>query len=143
MTIIAGQPLDLDTIIKAIDTVNDLSSRQGKEIADSVITGQDRVANTYATQTLSIQAAIVPLDKVEATGDQVGFSHSFTTKYSKPPVVTATLFHTAGSNVVQDHAVVITNITTDKVSGYVKFQANGGIANTSLNIIAVGSSTGL
>jgi len=138
MTIIAGQPLDIQTIIDTVNTVNGLVSRQGKEATDSSVTGQDKVTNTYSTTSLSIQAANVSLDKVEATADIVTFSHSFAIAYQKPPVVTATLFHTANSSVVQDHAVVITNTTTQNVSGYVKFQASGSIANTSVNIIAIG-----
>lgn len=143
MTIIAGQPLDLQTIIAAINDINDLKAELGLDKNESIIIGQDRVANTYPTSSISVEAANISLDKVEAKSDQIGFRHSFTTKYSKPPVVTATLFHTAGSNVVQDHSVVITKITTQEVSGYVRFQASGSIANTSLNVVAVGSATGL
>ena len=143
MTIIASQPLDLPTIIAAINEINSLKNQLGLDKNESIIIGQDRVATTYPTSGISIEAANVPLDRVEVKSDKADFLHTFSTPYNKPPVVTATLFHTAGSSVVQDHSVVITKITTREVSGYVKFQASGGIANTSVNVVAVGASAGI
>ncbi len=143
MTIIAGQPLDLPTIIAAINDINDLKAQLGLDKNESVIIGQDRVATVYPTSGISVEAANISIDKTEAKSDQIGFRHTFVTKFSKPPVVTSTMLHTAGSNVVQDHSIVITKITTQEVSGYVRFQSSGSVANTSLNIIAVGSAIGV
>ena len=139
MTIIAGQPLDLQTIITAINELNDLKAQLGLDRNESVVISDDRIKRTYPTSALSLEAVNVTLDKVETSANQVTFKHAFTTQYQNKPVVTATLFSTSGTNVVQDHSVVITTLNTKEVSGYVRFQANGSIANTSVNIIAVGS----
>jgi hypothetical protein len=141
MTIIAGQPLDLDTIIAALAKIDDLESALGAGKNESVII-KNGIATFYPTSSMSIEAANVSLEKTEAKADQIGFSHTFKTKYRQPPVVTATLVHTAKSTVVRNHSVVITNIDTSGVSGYVSFQASGNIPETTVNLVAIGTTIG-
>jgi len=141
MTFIAGQPVDLQTIIKTVDKVNNLESELAQNTNASVVV-KNSTATTYRTSAISVEAAEVNLQSSEAKSDQIRFNHSFKVGYKTAPVVTATLIHTEKSNVVQDHTIVIDVITTSNVSGYVKFRSNGSIAGSKINIIAVGSTTG-
>jgi hypothetical protein len=140
MTIIAGQPIDLQTIIDTINKVNTLETQLAQNSTQSSITGYDGVKTNYPASKISIEAANIKLDKTEANANQIAFSLTLT-NFKKTPIVTATLVSTSNSTVVQDHSVVITEVTTSTVKGYVKFQASGTIPNTTVNIIAVGSPT--
>ena len=137
MTITPGQPIDLATITQAINDLNDLTAVVKTSTSNSIYVGQDSVSVQNATSKMSMEAAYVNLDKTETKADSVQFRHTFKTNFTKPPVVTATLFEKSSSSVVQNHSVVITSITTREIVGYVKFEASGKF-NSLINLIAIG-----
>jgi hypothetical protein len=136
-----GQPLDLAYIYQIANAVNELAAQMSPTVGryttirtqaagnQSVRTSDTRIVGAYTTAT----------NNSTTSPDGEGtFSYNFA-DFKYPPVVTATPVLTGATNTDagKDISVVITNITTNSVSGIVRFNTIG-IAEVDVNIIAVG-----
>lgn len=136
-----GQPLDLAYIYQIANTVNELAVQLTPTIGryttirtptagiQSVRTSDARIVGTYAEATNS---------STTSPDGEGGFFATFA-DFKYPPVVTVTPVLTGETNTDagKDVSVVITNITTNSVTGIVRFNTIG-IAKVDVNIIAVG-----
>lgn len=136
-----GQPLDLSYIYLLADTINQVAA----ELSPSV--GRYTSVDTVSAGTQSVRTSdarfvggyVLVQNNSTTTPDGEGsFSYTFS-DFKYVPVVTATpiLINEAGTDAGKNVTVVITQVTTNRVEGVVKFNTIG-LASVGVNLIAVG-----
>jgi len=138
----AGQPIDYNYIYQIVDAVNALSTKLSSKFSESQFDNGTQ-QETRRLNDMSVVAGYTPINNgaeisVNA-GTEVQFSYDFKNNFKYAPVVTVTPKLIRNTAPARDMSVVISSITTSKVSGYVSFNDSAsGKATVGLNIIAVG-----
>jgi len=136
-----GQPLDLAYIYELAKTINDLSDQLSPAVAryttiDTVAAGKQSV-RTSDTRIVGTYTEAENNTAISADSEGI-FSVNFS-DFKYVPIVTATpvLLGEANTESAKDVSIVITQITTNRVEGIVKFNTSG-TARVGINILAVG-----
>lgn len=134
-----GQPLDVSYIREIVDAVNNLSNELSPTVANS--TSIDTVLNgkhTMKTSNARIVAGYkdVSYDSNTTPGYEVPFEYEYE-DFKFAPIVTATPIISTSTLASKDISIVLTSITTKKVSGLVRFNSTG-VANVGINLLIVG-----
>jgi hypothetical protein len=136
-----GQPLDLSYIYQVANAVNEIATELSPSVGrytsvDTVSAGRQSVRTSDAR----IVGGYVLVSNTTSTtaGTETAFSYNFS-DFRYIPVVTATpiLTNEANSDAGKDVIVVLTQVTTNRVEGLVKFNTTG-ITSIGINLIAVG-----
>jgi len=135
-----GQPLDVTYIYQIANAVNDISdsistASYNYTSVDTRSLGRQDIKNNNAKFYAGYKD-IVTEENVSSNTTKpwvIDFASDF--KYT--PVVTATAVNIGTSSVGNDVTVVITQVSTTRVEGVVRFNSSGQVS-TSVNIIAIG-----
>jgi hypothetical protein len=134
-----GQPIDVSYLYTIASALNDLTTKVGSS-AKNYVTINNGVTSpqTVTISDTKIVSSSVSLNVTGATaGSTKDFTYSFPGEFKFSPVVTATIVNTGTSQVGAASTVALTNITTSKVDGIVRFTTNGDVS-VNIHIIAVG-----
>lgn len=138
-----GQPLDVTYLYQIANAVNDLS--------DSISTATYNYT-TVNTKGIGINTVKNSDAKIYATYEDVvtgetvsanttrGWTINFNSPFQYPPLVTATVVNTTtgeAAPVGNDVIITVTQVSTESVSGVVRFNSSGNIS-VSINLIAIG-----
>ena len=136
-----GQPLDLSYIYQLSNAVNELSDELSTTTSrytsiESAASGMQ----TVKTSDAKIIGKFIPVTNNSSVSPdgEVEFSYNFS-DFAYVPIVTATPIlieeNTTGSG--KDLSVVLTSVTTSRVSGIVRFNKIG-VASVGVNLLIVG-----
>jgi hypothetical protein len=136
-----GQPLDLSYIYQLANTINEISDQLSPTTAryttiDTVSAGRQNIRTSDAR---IVGGYLVVENNSSTSPDGEGtFSYDFS-DFQFVPVVTATpiLINEANTEAGKDVTVVLTQITTNRIEGLVRFNTIG-VARVGINLIAVG-----
>jgi len=136
-----GQPLDLGYIYEVAKVVNDLAVQLSPTVGkytsiDTPTAGRQSVRTSDAR----IVGAFKPVTNNNSTSpdNEETFDFNFS-DFKFPPVVTVSPILTGSQNTDsgKDVSLILTQVTTNRVEGIVRFNAIG-IASVGVNLIAVG-----
>jgi hypothetical protein len=134
-----GQPLDLSYIYQLADAINNLSNQLSPVNAkyttiDTDTSGQQVVRTSDAR----IIGGYKDVEKKDASSTEEPFSYPFS-DFAYPPIVTATPYVTGAAKTIagKDTSVIITEITTGRVDGVVRFNTPGE-ASVRVNLTIIG-----
>lgn len=136
-----GQPLDVSYIYQLAEAINNLSNELSPTTAryttidtaasgkQSVRTSDARVVGGYLT---------VSNGSTTTPGSEQVFNYTYS-DFAYTPIVTATpiTIETNGTDASKDVSVVLTNVTTGRVDGIVKFNTIG-VSSVGINLVIVG-----
>lgn len=135
-----GQPIDLTYIYQIADAVNTLSSQVAPSTnkyvtVETPLDGKQSVLSSG----VKINAAYVEVydNATVLAGSEQPFSYTYPAEYKFAPVATATPVNIGGTSAGKNVSVILKNVTTSRVDGIVKFNANGDLA-VGVNLIIVG-----
>lgn len=136
-----GQPIDVTYVYQIADAVNNLSSQIAPSTNKYVTieTPLDGKQNVLSSG-VKINAAYIEVTSTSATvlaGQEQSFSYSYPAEYKFSPVATATPVNVGGTAAGKDVSVILKNVTTSRVDGIVKFNANGDLT-VGVNLIVIG-----
>lgn len=137
-----GQPIDYFYLSKIVETINALSKKASVNFTKSKIytrAGDASSVNTAETMVVAKYQVVTSNEAVTAVSVRTA-TIDFGTTFKYPPVVTATIQSINQNNASKDAKVIITDVTTSRVSIIVNFDRNG-TASVGVNIIAVGLPT--
>lgn len=134
-----GQPLDLSYIYQLADAINNLSNQLSP--VNAKYTSIDTEASgkqVVRTSDSRIIGGYVDIVKTDVGSTEQEFSYTFS-DFAYPPIVTATTYVTgsAKTQAGKDTTVVLTEITTGRVDGIVRFNTNGD-ASVRVNLTIIG-----
>ena len=134
-----GQPLDLSYIYQLAEAINNLSNELSPVNAkyttiDTESSGQQIVR----TSDSRIIGGYKDVTKQSASATEESFSYTFS-NFAYPPIVTATVYATGAAKTqsAKEATVVLTEITTGRVDGIVKFPISGE-ATVRVNLTIIG-----
>lgn len=136
-----GQPLDLSYIYQLAEAINNLSNQLSP--VNAKYTTVDTVSNgkqTIRTSDSRIVGGFINI--TNSSSNTPDNEHEFTYAFSDfayAPIVTATpiVTDTVNTQASKDVTVILTNVTTSRVDGVVKFGTTG-VASIGINLIIVG-----
>ena len=135
-----GQPLDVTYLYQIANALNDAVDTISTATYNytSVNTegfGRQDVKNSNA----KIYATFVNVVSEETVSGNTtkSFTVRFESDFKYPPIVTATPIN-KGSTIGNDAFVVINSVSTDSVTGTVRFNSSGQVTNILVNVIAIG-----
>lgn len=134
-----GQPLDLSYIYQLADAVNNLSNELSPATARYTTIDTPVGPVSERTSNARIVGGYIEVTNSSTTlGTEQTFDYSFS-DFAYVPMVTATPITTVlkGTDASRDVSVVLTSITTNKVSGIVKFNTLG-VTSVGVNLLIVG-----
>ena len=135
-----GQPLDLTYVYQIADAINTLSSQVAPSTNKyvTVETPQDGKQSVLSSG-VKINAAYVEVynNATVLAGQEQPFSYAYPAEYKYAPVATATPVNVGGTTAGKDISVILKNVTTSRVDGIVKFNANGDLT-VGVNLIVIG-----
>jgi hypothetical protein len=135
-----GQPLDVAYIYQITNALNQLSDQV------SVATGNYTTVDTASAGQQSIKTSdlkIIGGSYTVATNSTVTasstkeFTYNFKNNFKYSPIVVATPFNQGRTAAGENVSVVITNISTNSITGLVRFNASGDVTVV-VNLIAIG-----
>ena len=136
-----GQPLDLSYIYQLAEAINNLSNQLSPVNAkyttvDTVNSGKQ----TIRTSDSRIVGGFINI--TNSSSNTPDNEHEFTYPFSDfayAPIVTATpiVTDTVNTQASKDVTVILTNVTTSRVDGVVKFGTTG-VASIGINLVIVG-----
>lgn len=134
-----GQPLDLSYIYQIAKAVNDLSNELSPVNAKYTsidVEGQGK--QEVRTSNSRIIGGYKDITKTTDSSTEEPFEYGFS-NFAYPPIVTATTYATgaAKTQAAKDTSVVLTEITTNSVTGVVKFNT-AGAASVRVNLTIIG-----
>lgn len=137
-----GQPLDLTYISQLAKAVNDLSSTISADINKytSIDTAEQRSESIKTSEAMIIGGYLTVTNTTPNTsGAEQQFTYPFTQTFGYRPIVTATPFAIGDSatNASKDVTLVLTEVSTDKVTGIITFNQTG-LSSVAINLIAIG-----
>jgi hypothetical protein len=135
-----GQPLDVTYIYELAKAINDLSTQVASASYNfTTIDNGSSNKETIKTSNAKIIGAYIPIfsNSTVSAGNEKAFTYSFQSEFKFPPIVTATAKNITGEAAGQNVTVVLRDITTSKVDGFVRFNASGNLS-LAVNLIAVG-----
>ena len=134
-----GQPIDVTYIYELTKAVNDLSA----QVSSSTYKTTTVYAGTAGPQSVKTSEAKfiggyveVANNKTITASSEVTFSFPYS-DFKYAPVVTATPINKGGTPAGQNVTVTLTNVTTTKVDGIVRFNAAGNLT-VGVNLIIIG-----
>ena len=135
-----GQPLDVTYIYQLADTINSLSTQISSATynyttIDTVSAGKQNIKTSDAKIVAGYD--IVANNSTVSAGNEFPFSVTFNADFKYPPIATATPVNIGGTPAGQNLSVVITSVSTNEVSGIVRFNASGDLS-VSVHVIAIG-----
>jgi hypothetical protein len=140
-----GQPLDLQYVSAMVEAINTLTTSVNSASKNlSTIKNQENQAAYDLTSNISFNAGFKEIitNKYIDPGNLEAFSYKFEPSFNKTPVVTITPVNSGGTTIGQDITVVINNVNSGEVTGWLKFNnTSGGNATVGINVIAVGFQT--
>lgn len=134
-----GQPLDLSYIYQLADAINNLSNQLSPVNAKyTTIDTETSGKQVVRTSDSRIVGGYVDIVKKDASNTEEPFSYPYS-DFAYPPIVTATPYVTGSAKTTsgKDTTVVITDITTGRVDGVVKFNTPGE-ASVRVNLTIIG-----
>lgn len=135
-----GQPLDLSYIYQLAEGINNLSNELSPVNAKytSIKVEEYKEEQVVRTSNSRIVGAYVDITKKDSSSTEEPFSYRYS-DFAFKPIITATPYVVGGAKTVsgKDTTVVITDITTDRVDGVVKFNTPGE-ASVRINLIIIG-----
>lgn len=136
-----GQPLDVSYLYQLAEAINNLSNELSPTTAkyttvDTVSNGKQSVRTSDARVIGGFKA--VTNSSSNTTGAEEPFSYTFS-DFAYPPIVTATPITTDDQNSESSRnvSVILTNITTNRVDGFVKFNTIG-VSSVGVNLVIIG-----
>jgi hypothetical protein len=134
-----GQPIDVTYIYELTKAVNDLSA----QVSSATYKTTTVNAGTAGPQSVKTSEAKfiggyvdVANNKTVTASSEVTFSLSYN-DFKYAPIVTATPINKGGTPAGQNVTVTLTNVTTTKVDGIVRFNAAGDLT-VGVNLIVIG-----
>jgi hypothetical protein len=134
-----GQPIDVTYIYDLTKAVNDLSA----QVSSATYKTTTVDAGTAGPQSVKTSEAKfiggyvdVANNKTVTASSEVTFSFPYS-DFKYAPVVTATPINKGGTPAGQNVTVTLTNVTTTKVDGIVRFNAAGDLT-VGVNLIVIG-----
>jgi hypothetical protein len=135
-----GQPIDFFYISKIVEVLNALSKKASVNFTKSKIdigSGQRPISISTAETMIVARYKNVTNNKAVTSTTTLSESIDFDTSFKYPPIVTATIQSVNQTAASKAAKIVITQITTSKVTFTIDFD-NKGNASVGVNIIAVG-----
>lgn len=134
-----GQPVDVAYLYQIAQAINDLTTKVGSSAKNYVTinNGVSGVQTATMSDTKIIASSVVVTVTGAAAGATKDFSFPFTGEFKFSPVVTATVYNTGTNQSGVNSTVSLTNITTSKVDGVVKFNTAGD-STVTVQLIAIG-----
>jgi hypothetical protein len=136
-----GQPLDVAYIYQIVEAVNNLSNQLNPTTAkyttiDTAANGQQSVRTADARIVGGYKA--VTRGSATNANSEVPFNYTFS-DFKYVPIVTATpiIISTTSTDASKDVSVVLTQVTTNRVDGIVKFNTSG-VSSVGVNLVIVG-----
>jgi hypothetical protein len=135
-----GQPLDLTYIYNLANAVNELSASISSSIekyvtVDTPAVGKISVKSSDAKIIAAYQE--INSDSTVTADSEKTFSYSFETPFKFAPIATVSPVNIGDTDAGENVRVILTQVTTTRVDGVVKFGATGK-ATIGVNIIVVG-----
>lgn len=135
-----GQPIDIDYIYQIVSQLNSLTTQISSN--STVLSAVDNGINGIKESTTNNLRFYAYRKSVKKGAVTAGASESwfidFNPNFLYIPIVTATPVNNNSSPAGADCSVVISNISTSRVSGTVIFN-KAGQADVDINIIAIGT----
>ena len=136
-----GQPLDLLYVYQLAEAVNELATElsPSRSRYTSIDTVSGGTQNIRTSDSRIIGGYLVVNNSTTTTpGAETSFSYNFK-DFAFVPVVTATpiLIGDAATESGKDVSVILTQVTTNRVEGIVRFNTIG-VASVGVNLLAVG-----
>jgi hypothetical protein len=135
-----GQPIDLSYIYQIAEAINDLSLQVSptNNRYVTIETPADGKQSTVSSG-VKINAAYVSVytNKTVKPGDEQTFSYNYPAEYKFAPVATATPVNVSDTPAGRSVSVILKSVTTSRVDGVVRFNADGE-ASVGVNLIIVG-----
>ena len=134
-----GQPLDLSYIYQLAEAINNLSNELSPVNAKyTSIDVEGLSQQTVRTSDARIIGGYVDMVKQSSDTAEQSFSYTFS-NFAYPPIVTATVYTTGAAKTAaaKDTVVVLTEITTGRVDGIVRFGTPGD-ASVRVNLTIIG-----
>lgn len=136
-----GQPLDLSYIYQLANSINEIASELSPRV------GRYTTIETVSASRQSVRTSdarivggfvLVSNNSTTSPDSETIFSYPFS-DFQYAPIVTASPILTSGSSTDsgKDVSVILTQVTTNRVSGVVKFNTIG-LASVGVNILAIG-----
>ena len=136
-----GQPLDVSYIYTLAEAINNLSNELSPSTAKYTVI--DTAANgkqSVRTSDARVIGGFVEVNNGSTTtpGSEQVFSYTYS-DFAYVPIVSATPITTAlnSTESSKDVSVVLTNITTNRVDGIVKFNTLG-VSSVGVNLVIIG-----
>jgi len=136
-----GQPLDLAYIYQLASAVNELavqlSPTTGRYTSIDTVTAGTQNVRTSDARVVGGYITVANNSTTSPDGEG-SFAYNFS-DFRYVPIVTATpiLINEANTDSGKDVSVVLTQVTTNRIEGVVKFNTIG-IASVGVNLLAVG-----
>jgi hypothetical protein len=134
-----GQPLDVTYIYQLAEAINDISTK----VSSATYKSTTIDAGTAGPQSVKTSEAKliggyvdVANNKTVTASSEVSFSYSYS-DFKYAPIVTASPINKGGTPAGQNVTVTLTNVTTTKVDGIVRFNAAGDLT-VGVNLVIIG-----
>ena len=134
-----GQPLDVTYIYQLAEAINDISTK----VSSATYKSTTIDAGTAGPQSVKTSEAKliggyvdVANNKTVTASSEVSFSYSYS-DFKYAPIVTASPINKGGTQAGQNVTVTLTNVTTTKVDGIVRFNAAGDLT-VGVNLVIIG-----
>lgn len=134
-----GQPLDLSYIYQLAEAINNLSNELSPVNAKYTSIDVEGISQqTVRTSDARIIGAYVDIVKQSPTSTEESFSYTFS-NFAYPPIVTATTYATGAAKTpaAKDTTVILTEVTTGRIDGVVRFGTPGD-ASVRVNMTIIG-----
>jgi hypothetical protein len=135
-----GQPLDVSYIYQLAEAINNLSNELSPTTAKYTTVDTASGKQSVRTSDSRVVGGFVEVNNGSTTtpGSEQVFNYSYS-DFAYTPIVTATprTIETNSTDSSKDVSVVLTNITTNRVDGIVKFNTIG-VSSVGINLIIVG-----
>ena len=134
-----GQPLDLSYIYQLAEAINNLSNELSPVNAKYTTIDVEGVGQQVVrTSDARVIGAYRDVFKSDASSTEESFSYTFS-DFAYPPIVTATAYiaDTAKTQAGKDATIVLTEVTTGRVDGIIRFGTEGE-ATIRVNLTIIG-----
>jgi hypothetical protein len=136
-----GQPLDVTYISQLAQVVNELSSVVSpatyKYTSIDIPNSSKQNINISEARVIGGRVRVVPSGTITA-GEEKTFTYSFAGEFKYTPIATATAVNFGDTIAGKNITVVLKNITTSGLEGFVKFNTTGDNVTIDVNLIIIG-----
>ena len=135
-----GQPLDVSYLYQLAEAINNLSNELSPTVARQTTVDTASGKQSVRTSDARVVGGFRQVNNGSTTtpGSEQQFNYTFS-DFAYTPIVTATpiTIETNSTDSSKDVSVVLTNVTTNRVDGIVKFNTIG-VSSVGINLIIVG-----